>query len=107
MSIMVSYTKAQYEAKITELDGYRKMLENHYQTMDGLRSKIAEFWDDENARTAAQALQIQMRQVRNAMDRTDDMLTFYRSSVQKLDGANLGVGSMLQDALGVLGGLGI
>lgn len=107
MSIAIHYTKAQYEAKITELDGYRKMLDNHYQTMEGLKSKIPEFWDDENARTAAQVLQLQMRHVRNSMDRTDDMLTFYRSAVQKLDGANLNVGSMLQDALGVLGSLGL
>lgn len=41
------------------------------------------------------------------MDRTHDLLIFYKSAVEKLDGANLDVGQVLESALGTLAGLGI
>jgi hypothetical protein len=107
MSFMVSYTKSQYEAKITELKGYYSQLEKHLTTMEGYKDSMYDFWDDENARTTGEMLAIEIRQVRNAMDRTQDMLTFYESSVEKLDGANIGVASTIQQAIAILSGIGI
>ena len=107
MSIVVNYTKAQYVAKITELEGYYRSLESHLARMEELKSQMFNFWDDENARKTGEILAIEIRQVRNAMTRTSDLLTFFKSTVEKLDGANLNVGNVLSDALGILGGLGI
>jgi len=107
MSVMVNYTAAQYQAKITELEGYYSQLENHLSTMENLKNSMFDFWNDANAQEAGQSLAAEIRQVRNAMDRTSDMLTFYKSAVEKLDGANINVTSLLQDALSLLSGLGI
>lgn len=107
MAFTVKYTKAQYTAKISELESYYSQLETHLNTMEGLKDQMYQFWDDANARETGNALTTEIRQVRNAMDRTNDMLTFYKSAVDKLDGANLSVGGTITDALGILGKIGI
>ena len=106
MAITIKYTKSQYLAKISELEGYYNMLAEHLARMQDLKSKMFEFWDDENARTAGQVLAIKIRHVQNTMDITNDSILFYKSAVEKLDGANLSVGDLLGDALSILGVLG-
>lgn len=107
MAISVRYTKAQYQAKIAELEGYYALLEQHLARMIELKDQMFTFWDDSNAQTTGQILVIRINSVRSAMDRTHEMLTFYRSAVEKMDGANLSVGTLLEEALGILGGLGL
>jgi len=106
MAITIKYTKAQYQAKVTELEGYYNMLSQHLTKMQDLKSKMFEFWDDENARMAGQVLAIKIRSVENTMDITNDSIIFYKSAIDKLDGASLSVGDLLGDALSVLGVLG-
>jgi hypothetical protein len=72
--------------------------------MEGYKEQMYSFWDDENARLTGEVLATEIRQVRSAMDRTKDLLIFYQSAIDKLGGANIGVTSLIQDALGILGG---
>lgn len=107
MSILVNYTKAQYEAKVVELEGYYNMLSQHLTKMEELKSKMFEFWDDENAQKTGLLLSVKIGSVRDTMDSTNESILFYKSTIEKLDGANLSVGDMIGDALGILGGLGL
>ena len=107
MSIMINYTKSQYLAKITELEGYYGQLEQHLGRMEDYKKQMFDFWNDQNAQDAGNVLTIEIRQVRNAMDRTADLLTFYKSAVEKMGGAGSTAKAILEDALSVLGGLGI
>lgn len=87
--ITVRYTKAQYMARITELEGYHGQLQQHLEKLEELREQVFVFWEDANAEKIGKILDIQIRQVQNSMDRTHDLLIFYKSAVEKLDGANL------------------
>ena len=106
MSFVLKYSKAQYMAKITELEGYYAQLQSHLTRMEDLKSQMFQFWNDKNAQTTGQILAIQIRSVRSAMDRTNDMLTFYKSAVEELGGTDNALGGMLQDALSMLTGIG-
>ena len=103
MALIVKYTKAQYQAKITELEGYYNQLAQHLARMQELKSQMFNFWDDANAQKTGLILSNEIRSVQNAMDRTSDTLTFYKSAIDKLDGADLSVGDILGDALSILG----
>lgn len=105
MAFILKYSKAQYQAKISELEGYYAQLEQHLQRMEDLKSEMYNFWNDKNAQTTGQILAIEIRAVRSAMDRTNDMLTFYKSAVDKLGGTDSAVGDLLQEALNLLSGL--
>ncbi len=105
MAFSVSYTQAQYQGKITELEGYYKQLELHLGRMQELKNQMFDFWNDPNAQTTGQILAVEIRAVQTAMDRTADTITFYKSTIDKMDGANLSVADILADALGLLGGL--
>ena len=48
MPVILKYTKAQYDAKITELQGYLNELKDHREKMVGLREQMYNFWDDPN-----------------------------------------------------------
>ena len=103
---ILKYSQAQYQAKISELESYYAQLEQHLQTMENLKSNMFSFWDDKNAQTDGQILAMEIRNVRSAMDRTNDMLTFYKSAVEKLGGTDSAVDDLLQGALNLLSGMG-
>lgn len=107
MAVVLKYTQSTYDAKITELEGYLSQLQDHYDRLEALKADMYNFWNDDNSIKAGEALTTTMRQVNNAMQRTTDMLNFYRNSVSKLSGASSTVSGALEDALGVLGNLGI
>ena len=71
--------------------------------MEALKEKIYTFWDDANAQQAGIALNKQIRDVKNAMDTTYELLTFYKTAVEKLEGANIQVSDILGDIFGLLG----
>lgn len=102
MALTINYTKAQYQAKITELEGYYNQLNQHLARMQELKAEMFNFWNDENAQKTGQLLAIEIRKVQSAMDRTSDTLTFYKSAVEKLDGSNLSAGDLLDAALSFL-----
>lgn len=106
MAFTLKFSKSQYMAKISELEGYYAQLEQHLARMEELKSEMFNFWDDPNAQTAGQVLAIQIRSVRSAMDRTSDMLNFYKSAVEKLGGTDSAVKDLISDALNLLSGLG-
>lgn len=104
---IVKYTKAQYQAKITELEGYYAQLEQHLTNMENLKDNMFQFWDDENARTTGKILNATIRQVQNAMTRTSDLLIFYKSAIEKMSGADSTAKELLDDAFSVISSLGI
>ena len=102
MSITIKYTKAQYQAKITELEGYYAQLEAHLSRMSELREQMYNFWDDENGQEAGLLLTEQIRSVRFTMDQVNDTLIFYKGTIEKLDGADLNVGDLIGEALSLI-----
>lgn len=103
MAITVNYEKAQYQAKITELEGYNNQLSEHLSRMEELKSRIFDFWDDENGRKAGQALAQQIRHVQSTKDKTTEMINFYKSTIEEIDGVNLNVSGLLESAISILG----
>ena len=74
VQIALKYSKSTYDGKITELRGYLDQLSAHKEKMESLRSQIYDFWYDHNARQVTEVLLEQIRQVENAMQRTNEML---------------------------------
>lgn len=100
--IIVKYTKAQYEAKITQLEGYYNQLAERKNRLIELRNQMSSFWDDDNSPKAYQCLTTIIGNVNNTMVRAQDVLIGLRALVQKLDGTNIDAGDMLGEALGAL-----
>lgn len=104
---MIRYEQSQYQVKIAELEGLQSQLEQHLSNMENLKEQMFQFWNDPNAREAGEVLTILVRQVRNAMDRTTDMLAFYRSTTEKLGGVGGIATNLLSEAISILSGAGI
>lgn len=105
MSIIINYAKKDYLAKITELEGYHRQLSDHLGKMQEYKSQIPNFWEDENARTTAEILSIQIRSTERTMAQVEDNLTFYRSIIEKLGGVGSSTDEMLKKALGIISGV--
>lgn len=106
MAIIINYTKKDYLAKIAELEGYDQNLKTHLETLKGYKEQMFNFWDDPDAQKTGQALVLTIHQVERTMQQTEEMLTFYRSVVEKLGGVGTTTNELLEKALGLLGGLG-
>ena len=105
MAIIINYTKKDYLAKIQELEGYKKQLQTHLDTMKGYKEQMFDFWDDPDAQKTGKALNVMIHQVERSMQRTEDMLIFYRSTVEKFTGVDSTTNELLEKALGLLAGL--
>ena len=105
MAFLLSYSKAEYQAKITELEGYYAQLSQHLERMEQLKSEMFNYWNDEAARKAGLILSSEIRSVRSTMDSTSDMINFYKSAVEKFDGTNASIQDLLDEASFVVGGL--
>ena len=105
MAFILNYSKAEYQAKITELEGYYAQLGQHLERMENLKSEMFNYWNDEAARKAGLILSSEIRSVRSAMDSTSDMMNFYKSAVEKFNGTIASIQDLLDEANFVVGGL--
>ena len=100
---MLKYDAKLYQAKINQLKGYYDQLAAHLETMNGLRQEMFTFWDDENARTTGEVLNIEMNSVKRTMEQVNDTMIFYQNSLDKLSAKGGAVAEILSEAIGVLG----
>ena len=107
MSAIVKYTKAQYTAKISEIEGCVQRLQNHLNTLEGLKSQVQNFWDDPQTPEYLKRLTTAIIGVRNAMDRTQKLLAEYNGMVNEMGGVTAMTTGVLEDIGGVIGSLGI
>lgn len=105
MSAIINYAKKDYEAKITELESYNKLLEGHLTKMETYKSQIKEFWEDDNAETTIEILQAVIVRTKRTMSQVDDNLIFYRNIVTKMGGVGSATDDLLKTALGAIGAL--
>ena len=105
MAITIAYSKKDYIAKITELEGYHKQLSGHLGKMQEYKNKISNFWYDENAQTTAEILNVQIHATERTMAQVEENLIFYRSIIDKLSGVGDTVGEALKLALALIAGV--
>lgn len=104
MPVILKYSKGEYQAKISELEGFYNQLNQHLDRMNKLKSEMYNFWNDERARKAGLVLTGEINSVRSAMDRTLDMINFYKSAVAKFDGSIASIEDVLEYAQFLVGG---
>ena len=104
---IVKYTKAVYTAKITEIEGYKNLLETHLNKLKELKDDMFTFWDDDRAREASKNLFITTRQVEDALSRVSELLIAYKSAVEKYDGTSAAAEDLINESVSILEALGI
>ena len=106
MAVVIKYTKAQYQAKIDELEAYYSELARHLTNLENLKSQMFDFWNDENARKAADSLVNTIVNVKGEMNYTREMIIMYKNIVAKLDSTNASMSDLLEEASSILNLLG-
>ncbi len=102
MAVVIKYTKAQYQAKIDELEAYYSELARHLTNLENLKSQMFDFWNDENARKAADSLVNTIAKVKGEMNYTREMIIMYKNIVAKLDSTNASMSDLLEEASSML-----
>lgn len=102
MAVVIKYTKAQYQAKIDELEAYYSELARHLTNLENLKSQMFDFWNDENARKAADSMVNTIAKVKGEMNYTREMIIMYKNIVAKLDSTNASMSDLLEEASSML-----
>ena len=102
MAVVIKYTKAQYQAKIDELEAYYSELARHLTNLENLKSQMFDFWNDENARKAEDSLVNTIAKVKGEMNYTREMIIMYKNIVAKLDSTNASMSDLLEEASSML-----
>ena len=83
-NIVLNYNRGYYEQKISAMESYGKQLEQHLNTLDNLKGKIKDFWQDDDAATYLKNLTMQISSVRGAQGLVDSLRTTYTELQQQI-----------------------
>lgn len=99
---LFNYTKDQYEVKVSELEGLLARLKEHLSRLQELRSQLPQFWEDDTAQKTGEALDKTIKQVIDAMNLSENLLSTYKTVIESLGGSKETLSELITDALGVL-----
>lgn len=83
-NIVLNYNRGYYEQKIAAMESYAKQLEQHLNTLDNLKGKIKDFWQDDDAVTYMKNLAKQINSVRTAQGLVDSLRATYTDLQQQI-----------------------
>ena len=83
-SIVMNYNQGYYEQKIAVLESCARQLEQHLNTLDNLKTKINDFWQDDDALAYQKNLAMQINSVRNAQSLVDSLRATYTALQQEI-----------------------
>lgn len=104
---MLHYAASVYEDKISELETYNNRLNQHKETLIGLRDRVKNYWDDDAAETYYNTLSTQIRAVNNASERIANLKHIYQEAVDDLSRTKSTVKEAVSDAEQIVKSLGI
>ena len=83
-NVVLNYNRGYYEQKIAAIESYGRQLEQHLNTLDNLKGKIKDFWQDDDAVTYMKNLAMQINSVRNAQSLVDSLRATYTELQQEI-----------------------
>jgi len=101
-----NHSKKQYVAKISEIEGLKSQLEAHHTKLIELREQIPYFWDDDNAKATAEALQLTIEKVNHHMHTADMILRTLNQTVTEFDLSQGEIKGLIEDAFASLSSIG-
>lgn len=104
--MILKFGKNEYETKISTLEGYANLLEQHLTRLESLKSRIGEFWKDERAADYAITLTNQITTVRFQIDRVRGLKLMYQEISAEMSGADEKVKGLIEAANSALSQLG-
>lgn len=97
-----NYTKSLYETRIAELERLIGRLKEHLVQLESYRDEMPQFWNDENARKTALALDETILSVKRAMGTAEGLARALKGTVDSLGGSNSALQNSIEDALNFL-----
>lgn len=97
-SVIFKYSKGEYEAKITTLEGYVSNLETLLSDFETKKSQISTFWDDDKAVEFTNIINTNIRNCRSSINRTNVTISQLKGTVKQMEGGDAAVGQLWDDA---------
>lgn len=104
--IILKYGRAQYEATIEKAEIYAKQLDQHLSTLEQLKDRLPECWDDDKAKEYVTVITTQIMNIRQAKERVDNLKLTYQEINEEFTGASEKITGITQAAQAALGKLG-
>lgn len=106
-NIIVRYSKAQYQEKISRLDGCVKKLDTHLSTMEALRDQFKQVWDDDVAMQYYEQIKVQIQAVKNAHEATNRQIDMWQEVIREMEESTANSAKSIEDIRSLIGALGI
>ncbi len=104
-NFIFNYSKGEYEKAISRLEELVKSLDNHLTKLRELRANVPSFWDDDEAKTTCQALDMTIDRIVFDMDTCKSLISTYKTAMAEFDTSKNVTKELLKDAIGILSGL--
>ncbi len=104
---VVKYSKQQYLAKISTLQGLFNELGNHLNTMEGLRDRFTQIYTDGNADDLIKELNTQIKAVRNAQNQVNEQMQLWEAAIKEMEDTVTDQNPLIEDIHGLVSSLDI
>lgn len=101
-NIVMNYNQGYYEQKIAVLESCARQLEQHLNTLDNLKTKINDFWQDDDALAYQKNLAMQIGSVRTAQEMVNSLRTTFTEVQQEIKETKAKVSIDITDISGML-----
>lgn len=105
--LILKYTEGEYREKLAEVQGYKNQLESHITNLENYKNDIARFWNDDYAQKTARTLYSTIRQAKAVMNRAQNMIDFYNTSLEDITNQRTAMDSVYESITGKLGTIGV
>ncbi len=95
--MIIKYTKAVYEQKISTLEGDVKELEGHLNTLEGFKTQISSFWEGETAAKWVTVIGEEINHVRSSMQECNNLRHTYQGIVDDLSKTTTAIDEVVDD----------
>ena len=95
--MIIKYTKAVYEQKISTLEGDVKELEGHLNTLEGFKNQIPNFWEGETAAKWVNVIGEEILHVNRAMQECKNLRHTYQGIVDDLSKTTTAIDEVVDD----------
>ena len=97
MAVVLKYSASVYQEKIDALQTLKNRLEGNLDKLESLKSKIPEFWQDEQASKYIVNISKAIAKVRQAQTDIDGLTRVYQDSVSDLNRGAAAVDEVVDD----------
>jgi len=96
-NLVLNYSANVYQKKLNALEGYASQLNTHLSSLESLRDRLPDVWDDDQSAEYYKVISNQILKVKDAMQTVADLKVNYQGVIDDMKKSSSSVDDIISD----------